>query len=102
MLERKLCRFSLLILLAANQQLERAAQVDLALVVDVELFDGDGTINSDAFRHSLMTWGEKFTAQEVDEAYEQFDIDDEGKIDMAGVLELLVGGKKEEETEAAA
>ena len=94
--------FTMLLSMFASRQSGEADDDDVIVKAFQAFDDGDGTINSDSFRHSLMTWGEKFTAQEVDEAFDQFDIDDEGKIDMAGVLELLVGGKKDEEAEAAA
>ncbi|XP_037083647.1 myosin regulatory light chain 2-like isoform X1 [Pollicipes pollicipes] len=93
--------FTMLLSMFASRQSGEADDDDVIVNAFKAFDDGDGTINSDGFRHSLMTWGEKFTAQEVDEAFEQFDIDDDGKIDLGGVLELLVGGKKEEEAEAA-
>jgi len=93
--------FTMLLSMFASRQSGEADDDDVIVKAFQAFDDGDGTINSDSFRHSLMTWGEKFTAKEVDEAFEQFDVDDEGKIDMAGVLELLVGGKKDEEEAAA-
>ncbi|KAF0301004.1 Myosin regulatory light chain 2 [Amphibalanus amphitrite] len=94
--------FTMLLSMFASRQSGEADDDDVIVKAFQAFDEGDGTINSDTFRHSLMTWGEKFTAKEVDEAFEQFDIDDDGKIDLAGALELLVGGKKEEEGEAAA
>lgn len=38
-----------------------------------------------------MTWGEKYSTQEVDDAFDQFDMDDRGFIDTASVITLLTG-----------
>ena len=93
--------FTMLLSMFASRQSGEADDDDVIVAAFKAFDEGDGTINSDSLRHSLMTWGEKFTAKEVDDAFEQFDIDDAGKIDMGGALELLVGGKKDDEGEAA-
>ena len=50
------------------------------------------------FKHSLMTWGDKFTDTEVDDAFAEFVIED-GQIDAAHLKSLMVA-KKEGEEEA--
>lgn len=47
-----------------------------------------------------MTWGDKYSAQEVDDALDQFDMDDRGFIDTAAAIELLTG-KSDMDAEAA-
>lgn len=47
------------------------------------------------FRHSLMTWGEKFTANEIDDAFNEFQIEG-GMIDAAHIKSLMVAKKDEE------
>ncbi|ENN70386.1 myosin regulatory light chain 2 [Dendroctonus ponderosae] len=65
-------------------------------------FDENGTIDSEKFRHALMTWGDKFSAKEVDDAFDAIDIDDNGRIDTQGVITLLTAAAEEEgEGEAA-
>lgn len=54
------------------------------------------------FRHALMTWGEKYTAQEVDDAFDQFEMDDRGFIETNSVITLLTGKSEMDDTEAAA
>lgn len=50
-----------------------------------------------------MTWGDKFSAEEVDEAYEQMTIDGNGKIDTGKLIQMLTASAEEEgEGEAAA
>merc|ERR1719402_781780 len=48
-----------------------------------------GEIDADAFRHSLMTFGVKFSASEVDDAFAEMKID-EGMIDAAHLKGLMV------------
>lgn len=38
-----------------------------------------------------MTWGEKYTAQEVDDFFDQVEIDDRGKISCNSCVEMLTG-----------
>ncbi|XP_037789112.1 myosin regulatory light chain 2-like [Penaeus monodon] len=54
-------------------------------------FSQDGWIDGDMFRHALMTWGDRYSAQEADDAFDQFDMDDRGFIDTAAVIEMLTG-----------
>ncbi len=48
------------------------------------------------FRHTLMTFGDKFSAQEVDDAYSEFQIEG-GQIDGAHLKTMLVNKKDDEE-----
>lgn len=49
------------------------------------------------FRHALMTWGDRFNAKEVDDAFDAMEIDDNGKIDTQALITLLTASKDEEE-----
>merc|ERR1719339_624146 len=53
---------------------------DDVILASFEAFEIDGKIDADAFRHSLMTFGVKFSASEVDDAFAEMKID-EGMID---------------------
>merc|ERR1712038_924567 len=53
-------------------------------------------INGEMFRHSLCTFGDKFTTSEVDNAYSEFVIED-GMIDAAHLKGLMVSKKEEGE-----
>ncbi|XP_044263969.1 myosin regulatory light chain 2 [Tribolium madens] len=75
---------------------------DEVVVAAFKSFDENGTIDSERFRHALMTWGDKFTAKEVDDAFDAMDIDDKGRIDTQGLIQLLTAAPEEEgEGEAA-
>lgn len=49
-----------------------------------------------------MTWGDKFTPKEVDDAFDAMDIDDKGRIDTASVINLLLGAQDDDEGGEAA
>ena len=44
------------------------------------------------FRHSMMTWGEKFSAAEIDDAFGEFKIDG-GMIDGEHLKSIMVAKK---------
>merc|ERR1712002_576322 len=62
---------------------------DDVILASFEAFEIDGKIDADAFRHSLMTFGNKFSASEVDEAFAEFKIDGD-MIDGAHLKGLMV------------
>merc|ERR1711997_414989 len=53
---------------------------DDTILKSFDAFEIGGKIDAEMFKHSLMTWGDKFTEQEVDEAFAEFTIAD-GQID---------------------
>merc|ERR1712226_628121 len=62
---------------------------DDVILQSFEAFEMDGKIDAEAFRHSLMTFGVKFSASEVDEAFAEFKIDGD-MIDAAHLKGLMV------------
>ena len=62
---------------------------DDVILASFEAFEMDGKIEAEAFGHSLMTFGNKFSAGEVDDAFAEFKID-EGMIDAAHLKGLMV------------
>jgi len=71
---------------------------DDTILKSFDAFEISGKIDAEMFKHSLMTWGDKFTDTEVDEAFAEFVIED-GQIDAAHLKSLMVA-KKEGEEEA--
>merc|ERR1712109_419631 len=55
---------------------------DDVILASFEAFEQDGKIDAETFRAQLMTFGNKFSASEVDDAFAEFKIDD-GQIDAA-------------------
>ena len=61
---------------------------DETILKSFEAFEINGQIDAEAFRHSLMTFGNKFSASEVDDAFAEFQIDG-GMIDAAHLKGLM-------------
>lgn len=78
------------------EKMAGAADDDKVILRSFEAFEIDGKIDAEMFRHSLMTWGEKFSAKEVDDAFAEFSIDG-GMIDGANLKSIMVAKKEGEE-----
>lgn len=88
----------LLTLFAARMSGGGATDDDDTVIGGFKTFDnGSGKIDSEKLRHSLITWGDKFTEDEVDDAFDQMVIDDKGFIDMAALITMLTGSEEGEE-----
>jgi len=61
---------------------------DETIIKSFEAFEINGQIDAEAFRHSLMTFGNKFSASEVDDAFAEFQIDG-GMIDAAHLKNIM-------------
>jgi len=95
--------FTQLLSLFGNRMQDSGGTDDDSVVVEAfKSFDKEGTIDSESFRHALMTWGDKFSAKEVDDAFDAMEIDDNGKIDTAALITMLTGAEEEEATGEAA
>jgi len=79
-----------------------SADDDEVVINAFKSFDEGGKIKSDALRHALTTWGDKFSANEVDDAFDQMTIDNTGNIDTAKLITMLTGSAEEEEDGEAA
>lgn len=49
-----------------------------------------------------MTWGDKFSSKEVDDAFDAMEIDDNGRIDTHALINLLTAAPDDEEGGEAA
>jgi len=78
------------------EKMAGGADDDKVILKSIEAFEINGQIDAEMFRHSLMTWGEKFSASEIDDAFGEFSIDG-GMIDSTHLKGLMVAEKKEEE-----
>lgn len=93
--------FTQLLTLFANR-MSGGSDEDDVVINAFKTFDNDGKIDSERLRHALITWGDKFSPDEVDEAYDQMDIDDKGFIDTTKLIAMLTASAEEEEGGEAA
>jgi Ca2+-binding EF-hand superfamily protein len=95
--------FTQLLTLFAKRMSGSGATDDDDVVIDAfKKFDENGIIDGDKLRTLLMSFGQRFTANEVDDAYDQMVIDDKNMIDTAALIQMLTGKEEEEEGEEAA
>merc|ERR1712222_23353 len=66
---------------------------DDVIVRSFEAFEINGQIDAEMFRHSQMTWGEKFSSNEIDDAFREFKIDG-GMIDAEHLKSIMVAKKE--------
>merc|ERR1711890_224304 len=83
--------FTKVVLLFADK-MAGGSDDDDVILKSLEAFEMDGKIDAEMFRHSLMTFGDKFSAQECEDAFAEFQIDD-GMIDGAHLKGLMVAKK---------
>merc|ERR1712048_1083694 len=88
--------FTQMVMLFA-EKMAGGADDDDTILKAFDAFEVNGKIDADMFKHSLMTFGDKFSASEVDNAFGEFVIED-GMIDAVQLKGLMVS-KKDEEAE---
>ncbi|KAF7488654.1 Myosin regulatory light chain 2 [Sarcoptes scabiei] len=59
--------------------------------------EGEGLCKEETLRHSLVTWGEKFTAAEADNILAEAPTDGRGNINIKKFAQILTRGDEEEE-----
>jgi len=95
--------FTMLLTMFAERQSGGSDDDEVVIAAFKSFDDGSGLIDGENLRHALMTWGEKFTGKEVDEAFAEMVIDDKNRIDCQKLIEMLTSAPAEDgEAEAAA
>merc|ERR1712226_126327 len=87
--------FTQMVMLFA-EKMAGGADDDDTILKAFDAFEVNGKIDAEMFKHSLMTFGDKFTSAEVDNAFGEFVIED-GMIDAVQLKGLMVSKKEEEE-----
>merc|ERR1712141_702106 len=87
--------FTQMVMLFA-EKMAGGADDDDTILKAFEAFEINGKIDAEIFRHSLITFGDKFSNSEVDNAYSEFLIED-GFIDSTHLKGLMVSKKEEGE-----
>merc|ERR1711912_81138 len=59
-------------------------------------YDQGGKIDVKMFQHALKTWGDKMTKAEIDEIFDEFEIDEDYMVKTKDVVGLFVAVKDEE------
>merc|ERR1712124_158255 len=59
-------------------------------------YDQGGKIDVKMFQHALTTWGDKMNKTEIDDIFNEFDIDEDFMVKTKEVVGLFVAVKEEE------
>merc|ERR1712240_317335 len=62
-------------------------------------YDQGGKIDVKMFQHALMTWGDKMSKPEIDDIFNEFEIDEDYMVKTKEVVGLFVAVKEEEKKE---
>ncbi|KAF3426617.1 hypothetical protein E2986_04762 [Frieseomelitta varia] len=89
--------FTQLLNLFATRMSGSGTDDDETVLAAFNTFDVNGKIDGERLRHALLTYGDKFTPKEVDDAYDNMYIDDKGFIDTQSLIAMLTGTEEEEE-----
>jgi Ca2+-binding EF-hand superfamily protein len=92
--------FTMLLTLFGNR-MSGEADDDEVIISAFKAFDDNGKIDSEKLRLQLTTFGNKFSTDEVEDAFDQMSIDSHGKIDTAKLIAMLTASAEGEEGEAA-
>merc|ERR1712064_254015 len=74
---------------------------DEVILQAFKAYESEGKIDSKMFTHALMTWGDKMSKAEIDDVFDEFEIDEDYMIKSKDVIGLFVAVKEEEKKEEA-
>merc|ERR1712157_497553 len=69
---------------------------DELIIQAFSAYDQGGKIDVKMFQHALTTWGDKMTKAEIDDIFNEFDIDEDYMVKTKEVVGLFVAVKEEE------
>merc|ERR1711881_644242 len=72
---------------------------DELIIQAFSAYDKDGKIDVKMFQHALSTWGDKMTKAEIDDIFNEFEVDEDYMCKTKEVLGLFVAVKEEEKKE---
>merc|ERR1712014_474007 len=68
---------------------------DDLIVQAFKAYDNEGKIDVKMFQHALSTWGDKMTKAEIDDIFNEFEVDEDYMVKTKEVLGLFVAVKEE-------
>jgi len=72
---------------------------DDLIIQSFSAYDAEGKIDVKMFQHALRTWGDKMNKTEIDEIFDEFEIDEDYFVKTKEVLGLFVAQKEEKKEE---
>merc|ERR1712060_400904 len=95
------CSFDNMVKMFQEKMAGEGNDTDDLIIQAFKAYDAEGKIDVKMFQHALKTWGDKMTKAEMDEIFDEFDIDEDYMVKTKEVLGLFVAQKEEEKKEEA-
>merc|ERR1712077_98420 len=93
------CNFQGMVDMFQNKMAGDGNDPDDLIIQAFAAYDNDGKIDVKMFQHALMTWGDKMTKAEIDDIFDEFEIDEDYMVKTKEVVGLFVAVKEEEKKE---
>lgn len=93
------CSFDNMVKMFQDKMAGGSNDPDDLIVRAFKAFDIEGKVEAEMFRHALLTWGDKFSQDEVDDIFGEFEVDDDGFFETKAMISLFVAGGGEEKKE---
>merc|ERR1712020_594925 len=90
------CTFDNMVDMFQNKMAGDGNDPDDLIIQAFSAYDSEGKIDVKMFQHALMTWGDKMTKAEIDDIFDEFEVDEDYMCKTKEVLGLFVAVKEEE------
>merc|ERR1711963_220687 len=90
------CNFQGMVDMFQNKMAGDGNDPDDLIIQAFAAYDNDGKIDVKMFQHAPMTWGDKMTKAEIDDIFDEFEVDEDYMCKTKEVLGLFVAVKEEE------
>merc|ERR1712242_140813 len=90
------CTFQGMVDMFQKQMAGDGNDPDELIIQAFSAYDKEGKIDVKMFQHALSTWGDKMTKAEIDDIFDEFEVDEDYMVKTKEVLGLFVAVKEEE------
>merc|ERR1712001_70451 len=90
------CTFQGMVDMFQKQMAGDGNDPDELIIQAFSAYDKEGKIDVKMFQHALRTWGDKTTKAEIDDIFDEFEVDEDYMCKTKEVLGLFVAVKEEE------
>ena len=93
------CTFDNMVKMFEDKMSGEGNDPDDLIIQAFKAYDVEGKMDVKMFQHALKTFGDKMTKAEIDEIFDEFDIDEDYMVQTKQVLGLFVAQKEEKKEE---
>ena len=90
------CNFQGMVDMFQNKMAGDGNDPDELIIQAFMAYDQGGKMDVKMFQHALMTWGDKMNKAEIDDIFNEFEIDEDYMVKTKEVMGLFVAVKEEE------